>query len=323
MPLVSIVCLTFNHQNFLRSALDGFLMQKTDFSFEVLVHDDASVDGTTEILASYAARYPGIIFPVIRKENLYSTGTTLYEIYTRHVFPLTRGRYIAICEGDDYWTDPAKLQKQVDFLEQNPDFTVCFHNVGILEDGSINDRQHKENTGGILDRQHRFELKELIKANFIPNCSVVYRKQEQPYPGNFDKILLPDWPLHIIHATHGNIKYLDEIMAVHRIHAGGIWNGLSTGRQNEAVWGFLTALLEYLGKDYHQLIISAFELYRADHLIFPAQDFYTAGVTYGLEQNQHLVNDYRSQLETITRSGSWKAARLLHKMVRKLFLKHD
>ena len=107
---------------------------------------------------------------------------------------------------------------------------------------------------GILNSRSHFELEDLLNSNFIPNCSVAYRKDERPYPGNFNRLLLPDWPLHIVHAQHGSIGYLDEIMAVHHVHSGGIWNGLSAGQQQEAVRTFQEELTEYLGKDYRKKI---------------------------------------------------------------------
>jgi glycosyltransferase involved in cell wall biosynthesis len=125
-PLVSICCLTFNHEAFVRQCLDGFLMQKTDFDIEILVHDDASTDNTQSILREYESKYPDKIFPLYETENKYSNG---YKGRMDIVFNYARarGKYIASCEGDDYWTDPQKLQKQVDFMESHPDYSVCFH----------------------------------------------------------------------------------------------------------------------------------------------------------------------------------------------------
>ena len=114
-PLVSICCLTYNHVPFIRKCLDGFLMQQTDFPIEILIHDDCSTDGTTEIIRQYEAKYPELIFPLYEEENQYSRGGAgKMDLYN---YRRARGKYIAYCEGDDYWTDPLKLQKQVDFLE--------------------------------------------------------------------------------------------------------------------------------------------------------------------------------------------------------------
>ncbi len=124
-PLVSICCLTYNHAQFIRKCLDGFLMQQTDFPIEILIHDDCSTDGTTEIIREYEAKYPELIFPLYEEENQYSRGGAgKMDLYN---YRRTRGKYIAYCEGDDYWTDPLKLQKQVDFMEVNPEYSVCWH----------------------------------------------------------------------------------------------------------------------------------------------------------------------------------------------------
>lgn len=124
-PLVSICCITYNHAQFIRKCLDGFLMQKTDFPIEILIHDDCSTDGTTEIIREYETKYPDLIFPLYEEENQYQQGKAAeIDFYN---YRRARGKYIAYCEGDDYWTDPLKLQKQVDFMEANPEYSVCWH----------------------------------------------------------------------------------------------------------------------------------------------------------------------------------------------------
>jgi len=118
-PFVSICCLAYNHEPYIRDCLDGFMIQQTNFDFEVLIHDDASTDKTAEIIREYEKKYPDIIKPIYQTENQYSKRVGITRVFQ---FPRARGKYIAMCEGDDYWTDPLKLQKQVDFLESNPDY---------------------------------------------------------------------------------------------------------------------------------------------------------------------------------------------------------
>ena len=125
LPLVSICCITYNHAPFIKKCLEGFLMQETSFPVEILIHDDASVDGTDEIIKEYADKYPDLIFPLYETENQYSQGK--HNEIDFYNYRRARGKYIAYCEGDDYWTDPLKLQKQVDFMESHPDYSVCFH----------------------------------------------------------------------------------------------------------------------------------------------------------------------------------------------------
>ena len=121
-PVVSVICCTYNHEPYIRQCLEGFMMQKTDFPFEVLVHDDASTDNTSSIVKEFEAKFPDIIKPIYQLENQYHKKI---DILTTYLFSRAKGRYIALCEGDDYWTDPLKLQKQVDFLEQNPLYIQC------------------------------------------------------------------------------------------------------------------------------------------------------------------------------------------------------
>src|SRR5690606_38740497 len=121
-----------NHAPFIKQCLEGFLMQKCDFEYEILIHDDASTDGTIEIIREYESNYPAIIKPIIQKENQWSKGVRgMNDTYN---FSRAQGKYIAFCEGDDYWTDPFKLQKQVNLLEDNPDIVLCSHNVNRVDE---------------------------------------------------------------------------------------------------------------------------------------------------------------------------------------------
>lgn len=133
--VVSVICNTYNHEPYIRQCLDGFVMQKTDFSFEVLIHDDASTDKTADIIREYEAQYPDIIKPIYQAENQYSKKTGIMKTFQ---YPRVKGKYIALCEGDDYWIDPLKLQKQVDFMEANPKCSLC-HTDFIIQNDIINE----------------------------------------------------------------------------------------------------------------------------------------------------------------------------------------
>lgn len=129
IPMVSIKCLTYNHEPYIEYALDGFLSQKTNFAFEVVVHDDASTDRTADIIRKYEKKYPLIVKPIYQSENQYAK----HDGTIRNIMQLKmRGKYIAVCEGDDYWTDESKLQKQIDFLEHNPEYVMCFTNFDFF-----------------------------------------------------------------------------------------------------------------------------------------------------------------------------------------------
>ena len=128
-PLVSILCATYNQKDFIAQTIESFLMQKVDFPIEIIVHDDASTDGTAEIVKEYADKYPDIIKPIFQKENQHSKKTGIWNTF---IYPKAQGKYYADCEGDDYWTDPNKLQRQVDFLESHPEYSLSTENANVL-----------------------------------------------------------------------------------------------------------------------------------------------------------------------------------------------
>lgn len=221
---VTVLCLAYNHAKFIRRALDGFVMQKTDFPFEVLVHDDASTDGTADIVREYAERYPAIIKPILQTENQYSHGGAISR---RFLWPRIRGEYVASCEGDDYWVDDRKLQKQADWLDAHPSSGLCFHYATVhWEDGSTPD--------ALFPDERRFgkppfTFQGLLRRNFIQSSSVMYRwrlkgkENEALFPGV--KITPRDWLRHLYHAEGGEIGFIPEVMSVYRRHSGGVWWG--------------------------------------------------------------------------------------------------
>ena len=216
MPLVSIICNTYNHENFISDAINGFLMQQTNFPIEILIHDDSSNDGTPDIISVYQKQHPNMIFPIYQEENQYSKG---HKITLEYQFPRARGKYIALCEGDDYWTDPNKLQNQVDFLEENPDFSICFHKVKILKN-----RRLKNDYLTHVPKEVT-TIEDIAVRNYIHTPSVVFRNRLiSELPGWYFNSPVGDHPLHILNAQYGKIKYIDKAMAVYRIHKGGTWS---------------------------------------------------------------------------------------------------
>lgn len=214
-PKVSVICLAYNQNAFIRQCLDGFVMQKTSFPFEVLVHDDASTDGTADIIREYAQKYPDIIKPIFQSENQWSKGIS---IYNTHICPKICGKYVAVCDGDDFWTDPHKLQKQVRFLDRHPEYSICFHPVSVLYDDGRVELSHTK-------RPTDLSLNNLLTGNFIPNLSVMYRwhpkghQVEQEIPKN---IYPSDWFMHLLHAKYGKIGFLPDVMGCYRRNSGGI-----------------------------------------------------------------------------------------------------
>ena len=214
---VSVICMTYNHVNFIRQTLDGFIMQKTNFPFEVIIHDDASTDGTADIIREYAKKYPDIIKPVLQKENQWKLGKSIPHNY---IYPKIKGEYVAVCDGDDYWTDPNKLQKQSDFLDKHPDYSICFHPVQVFFEN--NSKQEYIFPGHVK----KCNIETLMKANFIPNSAVMYRwcligKDTRKFWPDYP-IYPGDWWLHLVHAKRGKIKFMPKIMARYRRHDGGV-----------------------------------------------------------------------------------------------------
>lgn len=226
---VSIGCIVYNHVHFIRQALDGILMQKTSFPFEILVHDDASTDGTTEIIKEYEKKYPDIIKPIYQKENQYSQNVPIFKKFT---LPQITSEYFIFCEGDDYWTDENKLQKQVDFLDKNPDYSTCFHPVIVKwEDHSREDSIFP--TPEFRAHKTTLELADILQANFMQTCSVMYRWRKDILDVLPEYFILPvDHFLHMLHAEHGKIAFLPDVMAVYRRHEGGVWAGADTGESS-------------------------------------------------------------------------------------------
>lgn len=218
-PLISICCITYNHIQFIEDTLGGFLMQITNFEFEIIINDDASTDGTIEVLERYQKSYPEKLKLVIQKENQYSLGVR--GIAVRYTFPLSTGKYIALCEGDDYWTDPYKLQKQVDFLEANPDFGICFHNVAQLNIFN----EEKNNIIPGVKKDFVYTMEDYILSNRTATCSLVCKKELLgEIPSWFYKVPFGDLALILLVMYNSNKKgmVLKDTMGVYRIHENGI-----------------------------------------------------------------------------------------------------
>lgn len=211
--MVSIYCITYNHAKYIRDALEGFVSQITDFRFEAIVHDDASTDGTDEIIMEYARKYPDIIKPILEVENQYSKG---HGSIGKVCNPCMRGKYIAECEGDDYWTDPNKLQKQVDFLESHPDYTLCFHNAMVhYEFGNIEDHIFAN-----IENRDYTEF-DVTQRWIAPTASFVYHSyilKADLYKQccHSTKLICGDLPLIATAARLGKLRGMSQCMGIYR-----------------------------------------------------------------------------------------------------------
>lgn len=209
LPLVSISTLAYNHEPYIRDCLEGFLMQKTTFPVQVLINDDASKDKTADIIKEYEKKYPRIIEPIYQIENQYSKGVAISATF---LYPKAKGKYIAKCEGDDYWIDPLKLQKQVDFLEKNPEYGMCHTDYDLHEGFRLHN--FKEKKDGI------YFPSILIEGIQIATLTVVFRKQTyDSLPKYFEgkNFKMGDSPLWIEISSVSKIKYINDITAKYRI----------------------------------------------------------------------------------------------------------
>lgn len=219
-PLLSVCVITYNHALYIRQALDSVLSQKVNFDWEIIIADDFSTDGTREIIQEYHKKYPDLIKLILQKKNVGAESNWLDLIR----YP--KSRYIAYLEGDDYWDDISKLQMQVDFLEKYLDYAFCFHQTKVFfENNEERPAVWPKNVSPDM-----LTIESLLKENFIPSNSVVYRRQNY---SNYPKGIMPgDWYLHLYHAQFGKFGYIDRVMSAYRRHSGGSWWG-SHGERSE------------------------------------------------------------------------------------------
>ncbi|MFO7826003.1 MAG: glycosyltransferase [Cyclobacterium sp.] len=212
-PLLSICCITYNHEQYIGKAVEGFLMQKTNFPFELIIHDDASTDNTQAILLKYKKRYPALIQLILQRENQYSRGV---KPLLQYVFPKARGKYIALCEGDDYWTDPFKVQKQVEDLAQRDNCVMSFHECEVMGfDGKI--------SKPIFDPIIKIISNEKIINTYIKTSSIVFKNCIRDFSViNNGLIFSGDVALRALLSTKGNAVFLPFSGSVYRKHDKGI-----------------------------------------------------------------------------------------------------
>ncbi|MDD3888179.1 MAG: glycosyltransferase [Patescibacteria group bacterium] len=211
-PLVSVSCITCNHSSYITKTLENFIKQNTTFNFEILIHDDASTDDTVKIIKYFQRKYPNLIFPIFQKINQYSQGISPTFVFN---LPRARGKYIALCEGDDYWTDPYKLQKQVDFMETNPECSFCFHASEKIKNGKPSGVT-RANSGDTIFYKNNISK---IATSYARTASLLFKKElVKNIPQWVLNAPVGDVPLKLILMTRGNAGYLDENMSSYRVN---------------------------------------------------------------------------------------------------------
>jgi glycosyltransferase involved in cell wall biosynthesis len=241
---LSVILITYNHERFIARTIESVLAQRVNFEYEIVIGEDCSTDGTRAVIMDFYRRYPGRIVPLLRDRNLgamRNAETTLAAC---------RGQYLAFIEGDDYWTCDNKLQRQVDFLDAHHDCAICCHRVEILDEMGIG-------RAGVFPSHAAgsYTIEDLLRENFVFTCATVVRGDlSNPLPGCFLEMKVGDWPRAALVARHGKIELLDEVMAVYRVHSGGVYSSLSLPNQLIETTRMLTVLDKHLEFQYTRAI---------------------------------------------------------------------
>ncbi len=212
--MVSVICVTYNHVMYIEEALQSILAQKTDFDYEVIVHDDASIDGTTDIVKQYYQSFPDKIRVILQAENQFSKGI---RIANRLIDEVARGKYIALCEGDDYWIDEYKLQKQVDYMEAHSGCSLCFHNAKEKDMVSGETKDIWRFNREIYRGEGVYSSEETIRLRVVPTASMLFKKSDMKIPDLYsDKILLGDMIRTMCLGARGYSYCMQDTMSVYR-----------------------------------------------------------------------------------------------------------
>lgn len=258
--MVTIRCAAYNHEPFIRQCLDGFVMQQTNFRFEAIVHDDASTDGTADIIREYAEKYPDVIKPIYETENQYSKRDgSLGRIMDAH----TRGKYVAMCEGDDYWTDPLKLKKQVDFLESHPGYVVCVHRYKMyFQDSKIMDDEIyplEVPPSGIFDLSYYVGGHEW----FTQPLTTLYRKDALNADYSKGMKYYKDVAFFYFLLKNGKGYLMSDCSGVYRIHLGGVFSCIPHAQK---IFNELLTIEEICRFDYNKYSVNLLLLNIKDNL---------------------------------------------------------
>jgi glycosyltransferase involved in cell wall biosynthesis len=243
--LVVVSMMTHNHEGFIEKAVESVMMQQTTFDYRLILMEDCSTDDTLSICKRLEEKYPQKIQLVANPVNLGVMKNTL-QIY-KACFA-SGAKYVAILDGDDYWTDKNKLQKQVDFLEANGEYSICFHETEMLE---LNGHTHPM-LG--LEQDCSFTIADLCKRNFIPAVSTVFRVDDSlnRIEEGFSKLTVYDWVLHLTNAAHGKIYYMKDCMGVYRVHPGGDWSSVNKTKAFKKYIRLMDELDQYFHYKYHE-----------------------------------------------------------------------
>ena len=248
-PKVSICMFAYNQEKFIAQAIDSVLMQQTSFDYELVVGEDCSTDGTKQIVMYYREKNPDKIRLLLREKNLGIIKNYVQTINACY------GQYVALLDADDYWLDDLKLQKQIDFLDMNTDFSMCCHHAKNIDERGISLNVYSSRPGN----RDSYVIEDLFRhCNFIATSSAIFRRGLfGDFPDWWQEMEFPDWPLHILNALHGKIGFIPEVMSIYRIHSGGRYSGgnpVNNKKRKIRMYNYLNKIFDY---KYNEIIEKA------------------------------------------------------------------
>ena len=245
IPKVSVLMLTYNHELFIAQAIESALIQETNFTFEIVIGEDCSTDRTRKIVREFQSTHPDKIRLLPSDRNV-----GMHRNYFRTLQACV-GEYVAVLEGDDFWTSRGKLQKQADFLDTHGDYVICFHNVTVFrDDGSKPPWRLCPD-----DQKETSTIEDLLIGNFIPTCATMFRNEQiGEIPEWLYSLNVLDWPLHILKAREGFVGYINKTMAAYRMHSSGAFSGFDPVRLQLSRLEMYESLLGRLSNRHDRLI---------------------------------------------------------------------
>lgn len=275
-PLVSVCLISYNQVSFIKQTIESIIDQKVDFKYELIIADDCSTDGTKDIINDFYLKYPNLIRVLPRTNNLGPGKNFIDLIYS------AKGKYIAYLEGDDYWLLDNKLQQQIDILESDNSFSICF--TDCLETFSEELKNPLNYLSGGSGIKYDTTLNDLIYRNYIQTCTVVFRNNLfGKFPLWYVELKIGDWPLHLLNAQYGKIKFLPIVSAVHRNHSSGVWSSRSN----------LSRIYNTI--DVYKVLRGNTEFYKLKNFKIALSNLYLSSVKYHLKE----LNLYKAFINTL------------------------
>src|ERR1700720_1004037 len=251
---VSVLITTYNHEKYIGQTIDSVLMQQVNFDYEIVIGEDCSTDRTREIVLDYQSRHPDKIRVLLRErvdaERERALGLGGKTNFVK-ALESCRGQYVALLDGDDYWLDPYKLQKQAEFLDTHSECSICFHDVLVVrEDGDQEPERFCD-----PNQKEISTIEDLLEGNFIQTCSTMYRQGLfDVFPDWFYTSKVGDWPLHIMNARRGKVGYLNKVMAAYRVHPESVWSSRTVSERVIVSIALMEHVDAYLALEYHDRI---------------------------------------------------------------------